>query len=80
MVISGLHIAVIAFLAFWICKIPLGLLLSFVGTRIDHQIALLGALLITFAFCCDNWAGRASSACLSDVDVDVWPVGKLFRS
>jgi len=50
MVISGLHIAVIAFLAFWICKIPLGLLLSFVGTRIDHQIALLCALLITFAF------------------------------
>lgn len=47
MVISGLHIA---FLAFWICKIPLGLLLSFVGARINHQIALQCALLITFAF------------------------------
>jgi len=50
MVISGLHIAVVAFMAYWFLQIPLRLLLTFTATQVDHQIALGGALLTTFVF------------------------------
>ena len=50
MVISGLHIAVVAFMAFWFLQIPLRLLLAFGRTRVDHQVALIGALITTFGF------------------------------
>jgi competence protein ComEC len=50
MVISGLHIAVVAFMAYWLLQLPLRLMLVFTGTRIDHQIVLVGTLLATFAF------------------------------
>ena len=50
MVISGLHIAVVAFMAYWFLQIPLRLLLCFGGARFGQQIALGGALLTTFVF------------------------------
>ena len=50
MVISGLHIAVVAFMAYWFLQIPLRLLPTFTATQVDHQIALGGALLTTFVF------------------------------
>ena len=50
MVISGLNIAVVAFMAFWFLQIPLSLLLAFGDARVDHQAALGGALVATFVF------------------------------